>query len=180
MPRNRRSKKTSSVYGWFVGIGLALLLGTAAYVQFGPSRQVPPDMRRTTDQTTASKATNVKVFEPEYHNGDLGFKQTEKAPPEGQDPMVYAVNQFLQGSKVAPAGAKCTSAKKEGDTLVLDFSKEFDRTFGTEDEQTLLVGLSKAAGQFPGVQKIRILVDGKPIDSWGNVELTEPIPVSGL
>lgn len=180
MSKANGGESGSRTYLSLVVVGLLVLIGVAIYVQFAPAKKVPEDLRIRNDSGQAEKADDVKVFTPEYNDGNLKFEQKPTHSPEGQDPVVFAINGFLQSSKVAAPDAKCLSAKQQGDTMILDFNAPFHQTYGTEDEQTLLVGLGKTVGQFKGVRKVQILVEGKPIETLGNVELTVPVPINGF
>lgn len=59
----------------------------------------------------------------------------------------------------------------------LSFNPAFESGYGTDDERTMIEGLQRTMGQFTDVQKIEIVVDGKNIESLGNIEISEPLDV---
>lgn len=150
----------------------------AAYVKFGGADKVSAEDRGVAAQgATKHESRSVTVLKPHYNDDQLVFDKTEKASPEGKDPMVFAVNEFLAQSKVAPEAARAqTCAIKDG-VATIEFSKEFDRTYGTEDEHTIVEGILRTMGQFPEIQSVQFNVNGQPLETLGNIDLTTPQPV---
>jgi hypothetical protein len=90
---------------------------------------------------------------------------------------VFAVNEFLTQAAFLPKGARLVSARVHDGLAELDFSPEVAKTYGTDDERTLVNGILTAVGQFPEIKSATFLSGGKPIDSLGNIDLSEPQPV---
>ena len=69
---------------------------------------------------------------------------------------------------------------KQG-TAEIDFSGDILRcNVGSRTESLLLTAIVATAGQFPGVDRVRLLVDGKPAASiGGHIDVTEALPVQG-
>ncbi|HCD99804.1 MAG TPA: hypothetical protein DER07_02040 [Armatimonadetes bacterium] len=179
MGRTKRADGGSRLYLAIIVVGLAVLAAIAAYVQLAPATKVPEAIRRTESSGQATQPPKeVRVLTPRYEDGNLRFESKPIRPERGEDPMLAAINGFLAEAKVAPPEAKCRSARREGDLVVLDFSAAFGQTYGAEDEQTLLGGIAKTLAQFPGVKRFRITVEGRPIETLGNIELTDPLAIS--
>lgn len=179
MGRTKRADGGSRLYLAIIVVGLAVLAAVAAYVQLAPAKKVPEAIRRAESADRAVRPSQeVNVLTPRYEDGDLKFESKPLRTERGQDPMLAAINGFLAEAKVAPAEAKCRSARREGDLVVLDFSAAFGQTYGAEDEQTLLGGIANTLAQFPGVKRFRITVEGRPIETLGNIELTDPLAIS--
>ncbi len=169
----------SRLYLAIIAFGLAVLAGVAAYVQLAPATKVPPEVRRDDSARSASPATrDVRVLTPRYEDGDLRFDSKPLQARPGEEPMQAAINGFLEGAKITPPDAKCLSVRRQGDLAVLDFSGPFGQTYGAEDEQALLSGIAKTLAQFPEVKRFQVTVEGKPIETLGNIELTEPLAIS--
>lgn len=151
-------------------ISIALVAGVGAYIANSPARSVG-------DQAHVAKLgknENVKTYTPSYKDGDLKLtpKETESKPKE--DPRVFAVNEFLGQLKMVPKGARAVSCKVSDGLASLDFSNEFETTYGTEDEQTVVKGILTTMSQFKDVKKVKLTVSGRTLDSLGNIDLTAP------
>lgn len=175
---------------WFLFfLGVCVVGGLAAYLQTTPdARAMPVSERRLTRgdepppeapdvQVSAQPKGEVEVLHPEYVDGELRYTKSNARTPAGQDPHVYAVNEFLGATGLVPAGARALSCRIAGAVATLDFSPEFDQTYGTEDERTIVDGVLRAMGQFPGVRFVQFHVRGKPMETLGNLDLTLPLKI---
>lgn len=156
-----------------------LVAGLFAYIKFSPASRVPEAERRSEARESARKAepTKVVVFRPKYVDRDLEFDESERSVPVGQDPVVFAVNAYLDEAAITPKEARLLTCRIEDGLATLDFAPSFNQTYGTDDERTLLEGILTVAGQFPAIRTVRFLAGGKPIETLGNVEILEPQPV---
>jgi hypothetical protein len=141
------------------------------YAQVTPANQVPSAERQP------QKASEVTVFTPSFENGDWSYDSKKEPVPAGSDAVLYAVNRALVASKVAPADARAIGVRIEGGTAVIDFNGAFDRTYGTEDERTLLETIFKSLGQFRSLRQASFTIEGTPVETLGNIDLTSPQPV---
>jgi hypothetical protein len=108
----------------------------------------------------------------------IAFTKQETTVPEGQDEKVFAVNEFLKASQIAPPDAQALLVDlRENGTAVISFNKAFEQTYGTFDEKKMLDGLASSLGQFPDVNVIVLEVDGVQLKTLGNADITDPIPV---
>ncbi len=156
-----------------------LVAGLFAYVKFSPASRVPETERRSdaSEAKNLTRPTKVVVYKPKYVDHDLKFDESERTVPEGQDPVVFAVNAYLDEAGITPKEARLRTCRIESGLATLDFGAAFNQTYGTDDERTLLDGILTVAGQFKEIRTVRFLADGKPIETLGNVELTDPQPV---
>lgn len=163
------------------------VLGTGAlayYVLSAPIQKQAQD-RRVQQQQRVEKPgvqpdkKTVTVVEPRYGSEGLTFKATKTDTPKGQDPIVFAVNRFLRTVKAVPADAKLLSATVRGETVTLNFNGAIQAGYGTEDEQILVNGLLQTLEGVGGLKTARFQVEGQPLDSLGNLDLSGPIPVAG-
>lgn len=175
---------------WFLFfLGVCVVGGLAAYIQTTPNaRAMPESERRTTRgdetppkepgvQVLARPKDEVEVLHPEYVDGELRYTKSSARTPPGQDPPVYAVNEFLSATGLVPKGARALSCRIDDGVAVIDFSPEFDQTYGTEDERTIVDGVLRAMGQFPGVRYVQFEVRGNPMETLGNLDLTLPLKI---
>lgn len=175
--RKAKAKPGGSLIGLWVLLCLcALGFGALTYYAGQPgAHTIPSDLRadRSSSQP-AAPSSRVRVFSPTYRGGELVFREEWAAVPAGEDAKVFAVNRYLQSAKVTEPGARALSCRVERGTAWLDFSTPFGQTTGTEDEGIIVNGILKTMGQFPEVESVQLLVDGKPLETLGNLDLSQP------
>lgn len=168
----------------------ALAVGAlAVYIKSSGADTVPEDQRRP--EPAVSKPAEVKndvpknidrterdilAMRPHNENGRVTFESRTLAVPQGQDPVVFAVNTFLADSGLGN-GAKLEKAEVTAGEASLYFTPEFVQGQGSTDEQTLIEGLRMVVGQFPDIQTIRLFADGKPVEESGHFEFESPLTV---
>ena len=195
MPKKRTSVKKKSFKLPFLVlflISLGAVVALARYVQMG-HRLVPQDERRQTaaDQTSepivrpsrghretprrplTDDQSGPFVFKPSMEGGKLTFEKEPVTVPDDEDPKVYVLNQFLQESKIVQPNARLLSVDLHDGVAALSFTQEMDQTYGTDDESTLLNGILANMGQFPEVKSVLFYAQGKQIDTFGDVDLSE-------
>ncbi len=183
-------KKPSNSGGWFVLVGIAILGSAFAYVKYAPqvparqeaSKVVATTQHEAATTTTAPERTdtkNVSIKTPYYSGDDLKFTEKTEQVPKNADPIVFAVNRFLEKSHIAPADAKAKTATLHDGLITIDFSPSFETTYGTEDERTMINGLIATLAQFKEIKQFQFTVSGKPLDTLGNVDLSKPLPLDG-
>lgn len=167
----------------FVLAGFALVAGVFAYVKVTPmtdgkkpevTNEATPDTSQDTENTKPVKESTVKVQTPTYEGDELQLHESATKVHAGQNRYLAAINGFLSGYGHA---GKANSAKVEGDVLVVDLSREYNEGLSSEDETTLVNGIIATAKQFPKVNKVRFLVNGEPVDTFGHLDLTQDMPV---
>ena len=72
-----------------------------------------------------------------------------------------------------PSGTKISGVRISRNVAYLDFSKEVESGGGTESMEGRLMEIVWTATQFSEVEKIRILIEGKEITTFGGEGLTE-------
>jgi len=170
----RRAKGKPNLWGvWaLLVLGIGSVAGLAVYIKTTPADRVPASEHRRSTQPQS-----VNVYRPKYIGDQLKFDSRRETPPAGQDERVFAVNQFLHESGVALEGAELISCEVRDRIAYLNFNRAFDRTYGTEDEQTLVKGILQVMSQFEGFDSVQILIEGKPMQTMGNIDLTDPLPI---
>ncbi|HTQ10068.1 MAG TPA: GerMN domain-containing protein [Fimbriimonadaceae bacterium] len=175
---------------------VALLLfgavGVAAvgfYVSRTPQAQnVPPDLQRhvsaqspgsPSSQPAAKGPDSARVLTPKSKDGDLTFDTSTEPVPEGNDPKVFALNRFLENTKFVPSNARAVGVTVQDGVAYVSFTEGMgQRTYGSSDEATIIQGICKTLAAFPEIQKVQFEIDGKPMDSIGNVDLSQPLDVN--
>jgi|GEM_PF-1383232 len=188
-PQNSPDSRSQAGIWALLFLGVVVVAALLVYVRTTGTR-VPADQLRTDRNVTAPsrnpgadtptpERNEVEVLAPRYENGELKYHPTEVKVPRGTDPYLFAINSYLEQTRaIVPKNARAVRAQREGKTLVIDFNEAFRTTYGTDDERTLLDGLVNTAGQFEEVDQIVLMCAGEPLDSLGNVDLSEPLPVS--
>jgi hypothetical protein len=172
------AKKKSKNTGLIVTLLVASLAGGAligAYVVKAPNVQ---PLGRPLPDVTASRIvqTGTKVIPRSDIDGNTKFAYQKIDIPAGNDPRVYLVNEYLR--QLHEKGLGDNSARAIGidvrDRIAyLSFNRAFEETYGTFDEATVINGILTTLGQFDGIAKVVFEIDGKPMDTLGNVDLTE-------
>lgn len=192
MPNKRTRTKKPSKAGFLILVLLCAgaVFAVAKYVKGAHADVTPTAERRAKSPeleiTRSSSAPwhhegqdqspggSVTVFAPTYKGENLAFSKSTATVPEGVDPKVFAVNEYLRVAKIAAPDARLLSVDVRGGIASLDFNDAMNQTFGSDDESTLLNGILQTMGQFPDVNSVLFFSQGKPIESFGNVDLTSP------
>lgn len=179
MARRKKSKSGDKSVWALLALGVGVVGALAAYVKFTPADRVPEPLRRPSvaARQPAPKASEVWVFAPHPQGVEVGFDRTLMPVPQGDDPKVYATNEFLSKSKIAPEEARLVSAQVVEGEAQLHFNRAFDTTYGTTDEAALIQGLQRTFGQFSEVASLRFYVEDTPMETTGNIDLSEAVPV---
>lgn len=139
-----------------------------------PGAVLPPIERRTVTLYFASAA------------GDRLVAESRDLEPCSADPPCYdaLLQALIQGSTaglvpVLPPQARLRSVTADGETLVIDFSRELvdNHPGGSLSELLTVAALATTVEKnFPQLRQVRILVDGAiPETLKGHVSLREPI-----
>lgn len=155
---------------------MAVAAGIGVYIVNSPGQRISVTPLPTT-KVEQTQSGEVKVYTPRYERGNLKLDPGIAKPAATEDSRVFAVNQYLSGISVVPKAARAVKCEISGGVATLDFTPEFETSYGTEDEQTILKGLLTVMAQFKGVEKVKFTVQGRTLESIGNVDLTEPQPV---
>jgi hypothetical protein len=180
----------------YAGIIALLLVGAAGVYAFGlyvgktpDAQKVPVTLRRTEEgkppppaaEATREDQASATVLTPKSEGGNLTFESKTESVPTGTDPIVFAVNRYLENSHLVLAGAKALHAEVKEGTANIDFTEAMEKkSLGSSDEAALLQGISKTLSQFPEVKKVQFFISGKPMSSLGNVDLSQPLDIKDL
>ena len=163
-----QSNSGRSLAGVVLVLAAVVVLGIAAYVKFAPADEIPREAETLVDGS-------VTLVIPTYDE-NLDFRSEPVKVPEGVDQTVFAVNLFLDQLDDVGSGGVERIELNNGIASVY-FSSEFRRSYGTEDEQILVNGLLVTLGQFPEIDFVKFYAGGRPLETFGNIDLTDPLPV---
>jgi|SRR5579885_348095 len=175
---SKKSKTTGTVVVMLIVsiVGGALI---GAYVMSTPDAlHVPADLRRQDQVAAKTQDQHGKRFIPSAdQHGQLKLDGRVVTIPKGEDPHVYLVNQYLDDLHAKGLGkkdARLLGVDVRGGTAYADFNQSFDETYGTSDEGNVLNGILTTFGQFPEIDRVQFEIDGKPMETTGNVDLSQP------
>lgn len=193
MPK-RTIKKTPNGRG-ILTVLLAAALGVgvfAAYVRMTPNaNHVPNDLREHSTpkkevsappvhhrgpsvEVDSSSSQDLKI--PVLKGGDVTLGPDAGTPPKGMNPMVFLATATLKQLKIE--GARALSVDIHGRNALIDFNDALDKGYGSTEEGQLIKSLQWALGQFPTIDTFQIVIDGKIKDTLGQIDLSDPIPVT--
>ncbi|MER3559211.1 MAG: hypothetical protein C4336_07015 [Armatimonadota bacterium] len=125
----------------------------------------------------------VSVYLPKVSpQGTVDYEPKEVATTstDSTDPYRAPFEYLIHHASGFPKGTRLLRVERHGETLVLDFSRELTTNFtgGSDDEAGIINALTRTAQGFPGVRKLQILVEGRPVESiGGHIDISAPIGV---
>jgi len=170
-------------------------------VEGKPLRQCPNG--NEIDETVQRESLSLNMAQGEYSKGDipvtLYFKS--RAPsadtsffvpvtymvPEPEDPIKMVLEHLIKGppedmglAKVIPENVKVLETHRKGPEVIIDFSKEItDYGGGIEVEEAIVNSVVLSVSEFPGVEKVSLLVEGKtdilPEGSLSDMPISKPV-----
>ena len=174
---SKKSKNTGLVVMLLiVSIAGGAVMG--AYVVSTPGAlHVAEDMRRAKETAKAPKEPPQRLI-PRYNsNGELTFQKEHVAIPAGEDARVYLINDYLKQLHEKGLGdpkAKALGIDLHNGIASVDFNQAFEESYGSMDEATLLQGIESVLGQFPDIDKVEFRIEGRTMQTTGNIDLTQP------
>lgn len=124
----------------------------------------------------------ARIYIPKVNTqGELTYESKPVAIQNPDTAYTEVFQQLIRDSKVFPQGVRLLRASAENGTLQLDFSQELTQNFegGSDEEAALINAITSTAGSFPNIQRVQILVEGKPIESLGgHIDLSQALPVN--
>jgi len=184
-------RKTNSTGRGVLTLMAMALLGVvvfAGYVKLTPSAShVADDLRAKPDpivhdvhpkrpsvEVESSDTPQLKV--PVLHGEDVSLDKLAGKTPSGVKPMVFVATETLKQLKIQ--GAKAIGVDIKDRNALVDFNPALDKGYGSMEEGQLIKSLQWALGQFPEIDTFQIVIDGEVKKSLGQLDLTDPIPVT--
>ena len=155
----------------FVAIA-ALAIAVGVWLRLTPAPPPPPP----------APPREARIYLPKVNpQGELTYESKPVAIQNPDTAYTEVFETLIRESGVFPKGARLLGATIRDGMLQLNFSPELTENFagGSDDEAALVNAITSTAGSFPNVERVQILVDGKPIESLGgHIDLSQAIPVS--
>lgn len=135
-----------------------------------------PKKEKKTEPAPKLKKRNTRVFFIRAtDSGHLSLRGTSIEISDDNSPLTFAIQALLKGpsltershgmSSLIPEGSRLVSATVREGVAYLDFNEDFRfNPLGTDGYQAQLQQIVYTATEFPSVQSVQILVEGKKID----------------
>ena len=193
-----RKKKKSSGFGlkpvlMLMGVGALGVAGFAYYVKATPAAaHVPQEIRRkeapapsSTPQThrrSNSERSDPNTIEqspykvPVISGDDVKLSAHVPLPPKGVDDRVYITTKTFESLGID--GGRALSVDLKDGIANIDVNEAFaSHGYGSTEEGQVIKALQLALGQFKDIERFTMIFEGQQLDTLGNAELTDPIPV---
>jgi len=160
---------------------LIFALGIAIVIHFIHKPVVTPPTTPT--PTTHRQAVKIYTVVAKANKEEL--KPIQVYVDSGKNIYANALSRLFEevNSKDAanpiPRGTKVLGLELKDGLASVNLSKEFRDNFqGGSDAEAMTIGaLLKTLAQFPKIKHVRLLVDGKPLETLGHLDLSEPLDV---
>jgi len=158
----------------------------AAYVGLNPKAahvinetQTGPEITIKSHEDTTGKqgpiTDGLNFLVPEVVENDIKLNKLAPPVPQGVAPEVHLINLTLASLQVD--GARALGIDTKNRLAMVSFNPGIEKGYGTIEEGHLIKALRMALGQFDDIDSFQLLVDGKVVDSLGNIDLTTPVKV---
>ena len=166
------ARRVQSMLGvLFVAIA-ALAIAVGVWLRLTPAPPPPPP----------APPREARIYLPKVNpQGELTYESKPVAIQNPDTAYTEVFETLIRESGVFPKGARLLGATIRDGMLQLNFSPELTQNFegGSDDEAALVNAITSTAGSFPNVERVQILVDGKPVESLGgHIDLSHALPVS--
>jgi len=163
-------------------VGFGIYIGITRRPAVIPEKPPPPPPRAE----VPAEAVKVKVYRVAIEDNLPVLRAVETVVPAGEDPVEFALRCLIeQGDKAdlanpIPEGSRLLGLKIEGNLATVDLSREFRDNFagGSEAEGLTIGAILRTLGQFPTVKRVQLLVEGRPLETLGHLELSGPQDVT--
>ncbi|MBP6965122.1 MAG: GerMN domain-containing protein [Armatimonadetes bacterium] len=167
-------------------VGLCVVLGMYlarqnSVVPTGTTVEKPVPTKEDSEKTR-----EVTVYRVVVENNQPRLR--EKTALVSGDPIEAALKELIgqvgkpDSTNPIPKGTRLLGVEVKDGVAEVDFSREFRDNFkgGSEGEALLLAVITRTLRQFGEVKTARLLVEGRPLDTLGHADLSEPLDVRGL
>jgi len=165
-----------------------VLVGLLAVLAFSISywfTSRSPDLsRRLGTPTPPVTKPSVVVYVPHFVDSRTEWQAKPVPVGEGEDPLRTALEHLMiTRDSPFPSGTRVLRVRVVDHVAEVDFSRDLIDNFhgGSTTEAWIVESLCRTLAQFSDVEKVRILVEGKRIETIGeHIDVSEPVPVRPL
>jgi len=169
-------------------LAAAIALGIFLGGRIQPAKRVKEATPTPTARELQHPVKTVNVYHVVIEEGQPKIRPRRQEVPEGKDPIETAIRTLVeQGtsgdvSNPIPEGTRLLGFDLRNGLATINLSHEFIDNFrGGSTGEALVIGtILKTLGQFPEVRQVRILVEGKAIESLGHLDLSVPLDVNAV
>ncbi len=181
--RNRKKNLLPIVVVLLVAVGVGLGIYLAGQRGSSPARPVAEKPSATSE--TQKTTREVKIYRVVVKDNEAHLRAATRTVVAEGSAIEMALSALVEQGDDAdlanpiPKGTKLLGVDVTDGLAKVDFSREFKANFagGSEAEGLIIQVIVRTMAQFDEVKKVQILVDGKPIDSLGHADLSEPLDV---
>lgn len=166
--------------------GLALAAGCRAGGPRAPGPPGPPAPGagevREEPQAPAQKNRTVTVY---FADAQAMYLRPARREVPADRPAAGIVLALLAGPTAEekdlrptfPPGTQLRGVTLAGGVATVDFSAELQENFGggSAGELMLVYSLANSLAELPGITAVRLTVEGRPLETLGHMDLTEPV-----
>lgn len=144
----------------------------------------PPTAPAPEASEPAQPTQKVKVYRVEVKNNKVKLKPTvsDVKVAKGENPAETALRQMIEQGDDAksanpiPKGTRLLGLKIKHGLATVNLSHEFRDNFtgGSEEEGLTIGAVLRTLGQFKEIKQVQFLVEGKPLDTLGHLDLSGP------
>jgi germination protein M len=131
--------------------------------------------------TPPSGKTQGVIYLPSGKGGDDDQLVAQTVPLHStQSPALDSLNALAKApDSPLPSGTQIRGIKLADGLATVDLSREFQTNFhgGTTEESQTVNSILETLGQFPNIDRVQILVEGKSIDALSQLPLDGPLDV---
>ncbi|MCX7925850.1 MAG: GerMN domain-containing protein [Fimbriimonadales bacterium] len=166
------ARRVQSMLGVLFVVIAALAIGVGVWLRLTPAPPPP----------APKPPSEAKLYLPKVTpQGELTYESKPLAIQNPETAYKEVFEKLIRESGVFPRGTRLLSATAQNGALTLNFSKELVDNFegGVTEETALVNALTYTAGSFPNIERVQILVEGKPVESiGGHIETAVALPVT--
>jgi spore germination protein GerM len=176
----------------FIVVVLAALIGFKFYSDsvkkqiFSPSPTIskPETESKEEPSQTEEASKSVKIYRVGIEHDEEVLRAIE-VKVSAKHPIESAIEKLIKHDKSSrlanpmPDGTRLIGLNLKNGTVTVNLSSEFTDNFhgGSEAETLIMESILRTLSQFPNVKKVRLLVEGKSIDTLGHLDLSGPLDV---
>jgi spore germination protein GerM len=156
-----------------------------------PSMAVPSGSggsdQTSSENSPVGRRSKVEIYtvSPSGSGADDGLvpQTISLKPGASQSPARAALNALIRSkNSPLPPGTHLRGIKIDDGLATVDLSREFQQNFhgGDTAESQTINSILTTLGQFPNIDRVQILVEGKPIEALSQLPISAPLDVIRL